>query len=102
MPQFRYSAIGPGGVMQHGVLDAANQAEAIARLQRQGSLPVRADPLTQRGLFAPLLGAELLPRRRLSSQQVAELTRELATMLGAGQDLDRALRYALETAPNSG
>ena len=99
MPQFRYSAIGPGGVMQRGVLDAASEAEVIARLQHQGSLPVRAVPLNRGGLLAPLLHAEFLPRRRLSSQEVAELTRELATMLGAGQDLDRALRYALETAP---
>ena len=32
-------------------------------------------------------------------QDVADLIRELATMLSAGQDLDRALRYMEETAP---
>ncbi len=33
-------------------------------------------------------------------QDVADVTRELAIMLGAGQDLDRALRFLVETAPN--
>jgi general secretion pathway protein F len=31
---------------------------------------------------------------------VTDLTRELAIMLSAGQDLDRALRFLVETAPN--
>jgi general secretion pathway protein F len=35
----------------------------------------------------------------LRKQDVADLIRELATMLAAGQDLDRALRYMQETAP---
>ena len=38
-------------------------------------------------------------RRGLRKQDVADLIRELATMLTAGQDLDRALRYMQETAP---
>ena len=100
MPQFRYTAIGAGGEMQRGVLDAANEAEVVARLQRQGSLPMRAEPVEQGGILGGLLHADFLPRRGLSAQQVADLTRELAIMLGAGQDLDRALRYTLETAPN--
>ncbi len=36
----------------------------------------------------------------LTRQEVTNITRELATMLGAGQDLDRALRFLVETAPN--
>jgi len=35
----------------------------------------------------------------MSRQEVADITRELATMLGAGQDIDRALRFLVETAP---
>jgi general secretion pathway protein F len=100
MPQFRYTAIGSGGEMQRGVLEASSEAELVARLQRQGSLPMRAEPVAQGGMLGGLLHADFLPRRGLSAQQVADLTRELATMLGAGQDLDRALRYTLETAPS--
>jgi general secretion pathway protein F len=36
----------------------------------------------------------------LSRREVTNVTRELATMLGAGQDMDRALRFLVETAPN--
>jgi general secretion pathway protein F len=99
MPQFRYTAIGAGGEMLRGIMEAGSEAEVVAHLQRQGSLPMRAAQVTQDSLLAPLLHAEFLPRRGMSAQQVTDVTRELATMLAAGQDLDRALRYVLETAP---
>jgi general secretion pathway protein F len=38
---------------------------------------------------------------RLRRQDVGNIMRELATMLAAGQDLDRALRYLHETAPTA-
>lgn len=101
MAQFRYTAIGAGGEMLRGVLEAASEAEVVARLQRQGNLPMRAEPVGEGGLLGGLLSADFLPRQKLSAQQIADVTRELATMLGAGQDLDRALRYALETAPSA-
>jgi general secretion pathway protein F len=97
---FRYTAISARGEMHRGVLEAASEAEVVARLQRQGNLPMRAEPLAQRRFLGELLHTDFLPRRGLTAQQVADLTRELATMLSAGQDLDRALRYVLETAPN--
>jgi general secretion pathway protein F len=100
MPQFRFTAIGPSGEAQRGVLEAVSQAEVIARLQRQGSLPMRAEPVIETGWLGGLLHAEFVFRRGLSAQQITDLTRELATMLGAGQDIDRALRYTQETAPN--
>ncbi len=37
--------------------------------------------------------------RRLRAAELTAVTRELATMLGAGQDLDRALRFLVDTAP---
>jgi general secretion pathway protein F len=98
LPQFRYTAISPSGEMQRGVLDAASEADVVAQLRRQGSLPMRAELASEGGVLAPLLQAEFLPRRGLSASQVANLTRELATMLSAGQDLDRAFRYVVETA----
>lgn len=101
MPQFRFTAIGPNGETQRGVLEAASQAEVVARLQRQGSLPMRAEPVAEAGRLRGLLHADVLFRPGLSGQQITDLTREMATMLGAGQDLDRALRYVLETAPSS-
>ena len=100
MPQFRYTAISTSGEMQRGVLEAASETEVVSILQRQGSLPMRAEPVRQDRLLNRLLHISFVPAHGLSAQQVADVTRELATMLAAGQDLDRALRYALETASN--
>jgi general secretion pathway protein F len=103
MPAFRYTAIGPGGEVQRGVMEAETEAEVIARLQRQGSTPMRAEPAASGGggLARLLGGSGLRDRQGLRRQEVADLVLELATMLGAGQDLDRALRYMQEAAPNA-
>jgi general secretion pathway protein F len=99
MTTFRYTAIGAGGERQGGLMEAATAAEVIARLQRQGSMPVRAEPADQAPRWSGLLRLDISGRRGLRKQDVADLIRELATMLTAGQDLDRALRFMQETAP---
>jgi general secretion pathway protein F len=80
-------------------MEAASADEVIARLQRQGSMPVRAEPAETSKRWSGLLHLDLGAKRGLRKQDVADLIRELATMLTAGQDLDRALRYMQETAP---
>ncbi|HYZ64613.1 MAG TPA: type II secretion system F family protein [Acetobacteraceae bacterium] len=97
MASFRYVAIDPGGRTRRGTMEAATAAEVIAQLQRQGSIPMRAEPAG--GAVGRLLQREI-GRRGMTRQDVADFTRELAVMLSAGQDLDRALRFLAETAPN--
>jgi general secretion pathway protein F len=99
MTTFRYTAIGAGGERLAGLMEAATAAEVIARLQRQGAMPVRAEPAERASRWSGLLQIDLGGRRGLRRQDVADLIRELATMLSAGQDLDRALRYMEESAP---
>ena len=97
MPAFRYTAVSPSGEMTRGVMEAPSAEAVIERLQRAGQMPMRAEP-ARSGFLAsalPSLGAAGINR-----QELANITRELATMLGAGQDLDRALRFLVETAPN--
>ncbi len=96
MPAFRFVALDPAGRTTRGVMEAASEAELVARLQRQGSIPLRAEPAGTglSRLFEREIG------RRMSRQDVANFTRELAVMLSAGQDLDRSLRFLAETAPN--
>lgn len=98
MPQFRYRALGPAGEMQRGVMDAASEADVVTRLQRQGYLPMRTELADRELWVAALSRVEFLGGRALRRQDVADLMRELATMLTAGRDLDRALRYLEETA----
>ncbi len=100
MPAFRFTAITPTGDTVRGVTEAATEAEVIAFVRRQGNIPMRAEPAG--GGLASGLRIELpgFRRRGLRRQEVTNLTRELAVMLNAGQDLDRALRFLVETAPN--
>jgi general secretion pathway protein F len=100
MTAFRYTAIGPNGDIQRGVMDAVSEQEVIHRLQRQGVIPIRADPAQSGSFFSDLMRADFGARSSLRKQEVADVIREMATMLGAGQDLDRALRYMQDTAPN--
>jgi general secretion pathway protein F len=101
MPSFRYTAIAPNGETIQGFLDAPSEKAVIEQLRRQGSLPMRAEPADQgKGFFANLLKAEFGRGRALSGGEVANITRELSVMLNACQDLDRALRFLVDTAPN--
>jgi general secretion pathway protein F len=100
MPVFRYRAIGPQGDVQSGTMDAATAADVIARLQRQGSIPMRAELEQSGSWLATLLRTEAGGKAQsLKRQELGNLLRELATMLAAGQDLDRTLRYLQETSP---
>jgi general secretion pathway protein F len=97
MPTFRYVAIGSGGKLSQGVLDAPDEAALVERLRRQGSILMRIEP----GRRLPGIDLGAFRRNGLRAQEVSDMTRELAVMLGAGQDLDRALRFLVETAPNA-
>ena len=99
MARFRYTAVAAGGDVVRGEIEAADEAEAIASVQRQGHLPLAAHPAAfwRDGLR----GVQFGRGAHLSRQDVANVTRELAIMLGAGQDLDRALRFVVTTAPNA-
>ncbi len=96
MPSFRFEAIEPDGRRRQGVMEAPSQAAVLDRLRQAGSLPVRAEPSS--GPVAEVAASGQGPR--LKPQEVAELVRELAVMLVARQDLDPALRFLAEAAPN--
>ena len=96
MPSFRWSAINPGGDVARGVMEAPDRTAVVDRLQRQGQIVLRADPADRRRGWADLLQIELRRSRGLDKATLGEITRELAIMLAAGQDLDRALRFVVE------
>src|SRR6266850_5853173 len=96
MPSFRWSAINGGGDVARGVMEAPDRSAVVERLQRQGQIVLRADPADGRRGFAELLQIEIGGARGLDKAALGEVTRELAIMLAAGQDLDRALRFVVE------
>ena len=96
MTAYRYTALDRTGKAISGRLEAEDEPAVLRQLRRDGAMPLSVRP--DRGGLAGL--SISLRGEALSKSEVTDFTRELATMLIAGQELDRALRYLTETAPN--
>lgn len=93
MAQFRYKALSAAGDQIEGVMEAASAEEVVARLQDAGNLPLDARPADEvRGGAL----AAMFQRAPMSGAQVLQLTQQLATLMGAGQPLDRALQILMD------
>ncbi|MCO6160572.1 type II secretion system F family protein [Asaia lannensis] len=110
MAEFPYRAIDRQGTMLSGTLSAVTRDAAIAQLRQMGHMPIHVGAagerstgsLIARGLKqGPSFAGISLARRSLTRAELSAVTRELAVMLGAGQDMDRALRFLAETAGNT-
>ena len=98
MTAWRFKAIDGKGRAFDGEMDAPDEASVLARIRRDGAMPL---VVTQaRGSWPGGLSWSFGRGDTLTRQDVTNITRELSTMLGAGQDIDRALRFLVETAPN--
>ncbi len=119
MPIFEYKAYADGGATRTGVIDADTPREARQRLRRDNLLVSDLREIKKRGVRkgAPKAASKpgqkqasafskLLEKRRASSsgpkgrdlEVVAAITRQLATLLGAGIPLAEGLRAIIEQA----
>ena len=94
MALYRYKALNARGEMLDGQMEAGSDAEVALRLQEQGHLPVEARLASEGGLDPAW--RTLFKPRPFSGQRLVQFTQQLATLLGAGQPLDRALSILLE------
>ncbi|WMJ67778.1 type II secretion system F family protein [Stenotrophomonas sp. 24(2023)] len=94
MPHYRYKALNAHGELFEGQMEAASQAELVARLQDQGHLPVETRAADEGSLSRSSLRGLFKPRP-LQGPALLQFTQQLATLLGAGQPLDRALTILL-------
>ena len=94
MALFRYKALSTTGESLDGQMEAGSADEVIVRLQDQGYLPVEARRADEGGRGASLFSPRA--RRELDAAQILMFTTQLATLLSAGQPLDRALSILLE------
>jgi len=95
MAQYRYKALNAHGELFEGQMDAASEAEVAARLQDQGHMPMEARVASE-GVAGASSWAALLRRKPFDGGGLVQFTQQLATLLGAGQPLDRALSILLE------
>ena len=96
MPAFAYQALDDAGKTQRGVLQGDTARSVRGTLRERGLNPlsveeVREGEATSAGVFA---------RRGIGGAELALLTRQLATLIGAGLPIDEALGALCEQAEN--
>ena len=89
MPAYRYEAADAAGRADRGVIEADSPKQARAQLRARGLTPIIVDPLAGAGL-AKRSGSSAFVRR-LSTQEQALFTRQLASLIVSGLPLDEAL-----------
>jgi general secretion pathway protein F len=96
---YRYKAVSPTGETQEGDMDGPAQAAVIERLQSMDLMPIRVEETTNRA-EASATGQGLFRKKRISQEDVAVFTQELATLLKAGLPLDRCLEILIGLSAN--
>src|SRR6185295_2973889 len=89
MASFRYRALSATGSPVSGHLEAASEAAVIQHLRGQGHIPISASSAAEG--WRRLLTFEAGRKKQASLREIAIATQELATLLRAGLELDRAL-----------
>ena len=95
MPRYSYKAYDDKGGRLAGEIESETREAALEALMRQGRYALE---LVEGGSAAPALPwwqREVFGSRRLSQQNIALLTRELATLVKAELPIDEALRSAV-------
>jgi len=94
MTSFRYKAMTAGGSVVTGTLEAPSEAAAVQQIRSLGHYPISAANLETAG-WRQWLNREIKFSRKPSQRDLAIATQELATLLHAGLELDRALTILL-------
>jgi len=95
MALYRYKAVTPGGEILEGQMDVASNDDVIAKIQDAGNIALEVSGASAGAAGGAGLGG-LFQRSAMGPTQVLQFTQQLATLLGAGQPLDRALQILLE------
>ncbi|HEY2345224.1 MAG TPA: type II secretion system F family protein [Xanthomonadaceae bacterium] len=94
MAQFRYQALSSTGETLQGQMEAASAEEVIGKLQDAGHIPIEARRSDE--IASGAGWTSWFQRKALTNEQIQQFTEQLATLLGAGQPLDRALAILLD------
>ena len=94
MPGFRYQAYNVDGRLHKGVLEADSARQARSLLREQGLTPHKVEVIAAND---PAAGARLRPVA-LSSTELTQLTRGLASLLEAGLTVEQSFNALIEQA----
>lgn len=99
MPFYQYKAVTPSGEIQEGVMEAASHPGVVARIQEMGLIPIRAEEANATRASVAATGTKpFWERKGISQNDIAVVTRELATLLKAGLPLDRSIEILINLA----
>ncbi len=102
MPVFEYRALDAKGKNIKGILDADSESQARTKLRSQGKYPVSITVSRGReGKAGSRGGHGLTLFERVKSDEISVMTRQLATLLGAGIPLVQALDSLVDQTKNS-
>ena len=90
MTPFKYRALDGQGAEQTGLLEARDKDAAVAALHKRGLMLLQIEPSSLGGL------RQALGRGTLNGAALMSFTQQLATLLGAGQPLERSLTILLK------
>ncbi|MEL6883888.1 MAG: type II secretion system F family protein [Pseudomonadota bacterium] len=99
MTRFRYSAVDAGGQASAGRIDAPDAGAARAALREQGLLPLSVAPATALLSLDRLWSMGGKGPRPLSPTDLAVFTRQMATLLGSGVQIEAALATIARQSP---
>jgi general secretion pathway protein F len=98
MPLYRYKAVTAQGESIEGEMEALSREDVIGKLQDAGNLPLDAREAQAGGIGGGL--DRMFRRSPLSGAEMVSFTQQLATLMGAGQPLDRALQILIDLPDN--
>ena len=103
MQTFQYKAATTNGSIVDGTMSGSSREHVVTQLQSLGQIPIRVDVTGGRDTDKrrSRFGLQALRKKKVADQQIADSTRDLATLLRAGVPLDRALGVMISLAEGS-
>jgi general secretion pathway protein F len=100
MPVYEYKALNQKGKSCKGQIDADNEGKARSKLKNSGKYPISLQESLSRGKNSAQgsFGKSLF--ERIKADEIHVVTRQLATLLGAGIPLINALASLIEQSAN--
>src|SRR4051812_12696844 len=88
MSAYHYKALNKTGNSNKGIIEADSERQARQLLRERDLIPIQIRPLTKQKL--------LQGKEKLSAQDLALFTRQLATLIAAGIPVEESLRGVSE------
>ena len=107
MTRFHFRAVSGEGEKIEGEIEARDRSAVVEQLRRRRQMPLAIRVAGEGGLEArggkgllDWLNRPLWQQNRLKPGELAIMTREVATLLGAGLTVDNTLKFLAEVAPD--